>query len=314
MEPKVSIICNTYNHENYIAQALDSFLAQKTDFPIEVLVHDDASTDGTASIIRQYADKYPDIIKPILQTENQFSKGVHVTYDIQVPRAQGKYIAFCEGDDYWTDPEKLQLQFAFMENYPEYASCCHAYDMVDVNGEILDHRRDFIGDCDLEMKHLVGNQLEVPQFATFFTRSDVLKMCGATFLDTHIVDMVFRVRCVLYGKIRYFDRVMSAYRRFVAGSWTMTEGFQKERFAKNLEQYIPFFQKLDDYTGGQYHAVLQKAADDRAFQASLLRSNYRAARKCAAYKTAPMWKRVAISVGCVFPKSVAFLETLREKR
>ena len=263
---------------------------------------------------QQYAEKYPDVIKPILQTENQWSKGVHITYEIQVPRAEGKYIAFCEGDDYWTDNEKLQRQFDFMERHPEYASCCHAYDMVSADGELLEHRRDFIGDCDLEMEQLVGNQLEVPQFATFFTRSEVLKSCGATFLDTRVVDMIFRIRCLLYGKIRYFDRVMSAYRRFVAGSWTMRVGFQADKFAENLEHYLPFFEKLDAYTEGKYHAVLQKAADDRAFQAALLRKNYRAARKCDAYHEAPGWKKAAISVGCVFPKTVAFLEKIREKR
>ena len=314
MPPKVSIICNTYNHEKYIAQALDSFLMQKTSFPFEVLVHDDASTDGTAAVVRQYAARYPEIVKPILQTENQRSKGVHITYEIQVPRAEGEYIAFCEGDDYWTDEEKLQRQFDFMESHPDYASCCHAYDMVNADGDLLEHRRDYIGDCDLEMENLVGNQLEVPQFATFFTRSEVLKSCGATFLDTRVVDMIFRIRCRTFGKIRYLDRTMSAYRRFVQGSWTMRIGFQAEKFAADLEQFLPFFEKLDAYTEGQYHDVLQKAADSRRFQASLLRSDYRTARKCAAFHTAPLWKRAAISVGCVFPKTVARLENIREKR
>ena len=313
MTPKVSIICNTYNHEKYIAQALDSFLAQKTDFPIEVLVHDDASTDGTAAIVRQYAEKYPDIIKPILQTENQYQFRV-ITYTYQVPRAQGKYIAFCEGDDYWTDPEKLQLQYDFMESHPDYSACCHAYDMVYADRSLLERRRDFIGDRDLTLPDLVGNQLEITHHATFFALRSVVDGCDGYFLGTLVNDMVFRIRCALCGKIRYFDRVMSAYRRFVEGSWTMTEGFQKERFAKNLEQYIPFFQKLDDYTEEKYHTVLQEAADSRRFQAALLRRDYRTAHKCDSFKVAPMWKRAAVSVGCVFPKTVALLEKLREKR
>ena len=95
----VSIICNTYNHEKYIAHALESFLMQKTDFSFEILVHDDASTDSTPDIIRAYVEKYPNIIKPILQTENQTTKGVYVTQAFQFSRAKGKYIAFCEGDD-----------------------------------------------------------------------------------------------------------------------------------------------------------------------------------------------------------------------
>jgi len=107
-DPIVSICCITYNHEKYIRDAIEGFLMQKTLFPIEILIHGDASTDKTADIIKEYEVKYPDIIKPIYQTENQFSKGVSISATYQFPRARGKYIAICEGDDYWTDPHKLQ--------------------------------------------------------------------------------------------------------------------------------------------------------------------------------------------------------------
>ena len=96
MEVMVSILTTAYNHAPYIAQALDSFLMQKTDFPFEVIIHDDASTDRTADIIRKYAEKYPDIIHPIFQTENQYSKGADV-YKFMTPLIRGKYIAQCEG-------------------------------------------------------------------------------------------------------------------------------------------------------------------------------------------------------------------------
>jgi len=122
-KPIVSINCLTYNHAPYVRQCLDGFIMQKTDFPIEVLVHDDASTDGTADIVREYEQKYPDIIKPIYQTENQYSKGISPSRTYNYPRAQGKYIAICEGDDYWTDPCKLQKQVDFLEANPEYGLC-----------------------------------------------------------------------------------------------------------------------------------------------------------------------------------------------
>lgn len=104
IKPLVSICCLTFNHEPYIRECLDGFLMQKTNFPFEVLIHDDASTDHTADIIREYEVQYPNIIKPIYQNENQYSKGVRVTWTFQFPRAKGKYIAMCEGDDYWTAP------------------------------------------------------------------------------------------------------------------------------------------------------------------------------------------------------------------
>ena len=117
----VSICSITYNHAPYIRQCLDGFLMQKTNFPVEVIINDDCSTDGTTEIIREYAEKYPDIIKPIFHEENQYQKGVRGMFQRFVfPKARGKYIALCEGDDYWTDPLKLQKQVDFLEANPEY--------------------------------------------------------------------------------------------------------------------------------------------------------------------------------------------------
>lgn len=126
--PLVSICCQTYNHVSYIRECLEGFLLQKTNFPVEILIHDDASTDGTADIIREYESKYPDLIFPIYQTENQYSQGVRIP-PINYRRARGKYIAFCEGDDYWTEPMKLQWQVDFMEANPGVTLTCHRYDI-----------------------------------------------------------------------------------------------------------------------------------------------------------------------------------------
>ena len=115
--PLVSIRCLVYNHEPYLRQCLDGFVMQKTNFPFEAIVHDDASTDGSAAIIREYAEKYPDIIKPIYETENQFSKrdGSLARALDAAMHSGSKYVALCEGDDYWTDPNKLQMQVDMME-------------------------------------------------------------------------------------------------------------------------------------------------------------------------------------------------------
>jgi glycosyltransferase involved in cell wall biosynthesis len=120
LKPLVTINCTTYNQEPYIRQCIEGFLMQKTNFPFEVLIHDDASTDKTAEIIREYEVKYPDIIKPIFQTENQYSKKVRISSIFQYPRAKGKYIALCEGDDYWIDSLKLQKQVTLLEENEEY--------------------------------------------------------------------------------------------------------------------------------------------------------------------------------------------------
>lgn len=115
----VTIRCLAYNHEPYIRQCLEGFVMQKTNFRFEAIVHDDASTDGTAAIIREYAKKYPDIIKPIFETENQYSKKDGSLRRIMDAHTHGKYVALCEGDDYWIDPLKLQKQVVFLEEHPE---------------------------------------------------------------------------------------------------------------------------------------------------------------------------------------------------
>jgi len=135
---KVSVICTAFNHEKLIRSALDGFVSQKTTFHFEVLVHDDASPDGTAAVIREYAQRYPELIVPIYQTENQHSKGVKITNEILLPMARGQYLAFCEGDDFWTDPHKLQKQVDFLDAHPEHVACVHNSIVRDCTGKTPD--------------------------------------------------------------------------------------------------------------------------------------------------------------------------------
>ena len=123
MTPLVSIVCITYNQVGYIQRCLEGFLMQKTNFEYEILVNDDASDDGTPQIIEEYERQYPNLFRVIYQKENQYSKGISPWFDILFPIAKGKYIAICEGDDYWTDPYKLQEQVDFLETNPEYGMC-----------------------------------------------------------------------------------------------------------------------------------------------------------------------------------------------
>lgn len=130
-EIMVTIRCATYNHEPYIRQCLEGFVMQKTNFRFEAVVHDDASTDKTADIIREFAEKYPEIIKPIYQTENQYSKHDGSLTRIMNAHTKGKYIAFCEGDDYWIDPLKLQKQVDYLEANEDYSVCGTAFGIFD---------------------------------------------------------------------------------------------------------------------------------------------------------------------------------------
>lgn len=119
-DPIVSIICHAYNHEEFIKNAIEGFLIQETDFLYEIIIHDDASTDSTKQIIESYVNKFPDKFVPIYQTENQFSKKKSISANFTYPKAKGKYISLCEGDDFWTDKYKLQKQVDFLEKNPDY--------------------------------------------------------------------------------------------------------------------------------------------------------------------------------------------------
>lgn len=122
---KVSVICLAYNHEKYIGECLDSIVNQMTTFKFEVVINDDASTDNTANIIRAYEERYPEKIKALYQKDNQYSKGVAIIEEKMLEHANGKYVAFCECDDKWTDLHKLQRQYEYMEHHPECSMCVH---------------------------------------------------------------------------------------------------------------------------------------------------------------------------------------------
>lgn len=137
LHPLVSVCCVTYNHARYIRDAMEGFLMQQVSFPFEIIVHDDASTDGTAEIVKEYEARFPGSIIGIYQSANQYSLGKIPLPSFVFPRIRGRYFALCEGDDFWTDPAKLQTQVDFLEQHPAYVGCCSDYSLRDVDGKIL---------------------------------------------------------------------------------------------------------------------------------------------------------------------------------
>ena len=173
----VSVLCTTYNHEKFIRDALNGILNQKTNFKYEVIVHDDASTDNTVNILHSYEREYVDCVKLILQTENQFQKGRNIALEYMFPLVRGKYIAFCEGDDYWVDEYKLQKQIDFLEANPEYPMCMHnAYRLNYETGEQkkLDTFPDS-GTYDQEKQILAGLGTDFSASASYVLRTEFLE-------------------------------------------------------------------------------------------------------------------------------------------
>ena len=214
-DPLVSIRCLVYNHEPFLRQCLDGFVMQKTNFPFEAIVHDDASTDGSAAIIREYAEKYPDIIKPIYETENQYRKGTIGRIMDAAMHPNSKYIALCEGDDYWTDPHKLQIQVDFLEAHPDYSLTVHEYTEWDEEKKSFrPHRIKFLENTTEDLT------LTLDDFATgvFFTKTLAAVYPRRSLLNSNLnqyraqFDMTLFYALMTQGKCRLFNRVMGCYR------------------------------------------------------------------------------------------------------
>jgi glycosyltransferase involved in cell wall biosynthesis len=217
MNPLVSISCISFNHASYIRQCLEGMLMQQTDFPFEIVIHDDASTDGTAEILKEYASKYPDRIFPMFQHENQYGKGVRALMArFNFPRCRGKYIALCEGDDFWTDRKKLQKQFQYLEQHPERSICFHDMKVVDGEGRtIQEHTNDGqvpqSGIMDLAEK---GNFIWTA--SVMFRKND--KPYPDWYYDVPIGDYPMHLIHAGYGNIGFIPEVMGAYRLHDAGT------------------------------------------------------------------------------------------------
>lgn len=252
----VSIICNTYNHEKYIRDALNGFVMQETSFPYEVLIHDDASTDGTADIIREYEKKYPAIIKPIYEIENQYSKRLGIVGRLQRQRATRKYVAMCEGDDYWTDPHKLQKQFDFMENNPEYTLCGCTTDWLNMlTGKIKNGMRtEFDRDVSLEEIVLAHNGRPFP-YVSFFLRTEIWK--NVPRWGFPVGDIPLTYYAAMMGKVRMLADCMCVYRWNVDGSWTVRKGGNENR-ARICEKMITGYDRIKDFSGGQYKEIFEQ--------------------------------------------------------
>ncbi len=220
--PLVVIQTITYNQEAYIRDALEGIVSQQTKFRFVAIVHDDASTDSTAEIIREYATKYPDIIKPILETENQYSK-----HDGSLGRiirkatddTGAKYVAMCEGDDYWTDPLKLQKQVDFLESNPDYSMCFGNAMEHWENGQQIDKPFSEIKDKDYSGLEMLEKWI-VPTASVLY-RNEVAK------IPTHVKlrdsgkllagDIAIFLACAKCGKVRGFSDFFSVYRRLDSG-------------------------------------------------------------------------------------------------
>ncbi|UOE51691.1 glycosyltransferase family 2 protein [Mucilaginibacter sp. SMC90] len=221
-EITVSICCITYNHEKFIAEAIRSFLMQKTNFKFDIIIGDDCSTDKTQSIVKFYSETYPGKIKLIVPPTNL---GMHKNLINCIKYCTGKYIALCEGDDYWTNEYKLQKQVDFLENNPEYVICCHYHKLINASSKTL-----YVHPNPTPLIHtytdLLGGKQEETKTATVVYRNipETMQVFSIPwFLDCYAGDKMFKLFAThnTGGKIYVMPEVMSCYRKHEGGVWSM---------------------------------------------------------------------------------------------
>lgn len=217
-QPLVSICCITYNQEKYVRDALEGFLMQKTTFPFEIIIHDDASVDRTADIIQEYEKKYPALITAIYQSENQYSSGMRgIAARFTFPKARGKYIAICEGDDYWTDPYKLQKQVDFLEQNMDYSICFHKVRIQKGDLYLEDYITKVPSISSAINDLLIGNYLHT---CSVIFRKPPGDFPPKYFYKLPIGDYPLWIYVARFGKIFYLNETMAIYRVHENGIWS----------------------------------------------------------------------------------------------
>lgn len=225
--PLVSVCMTTYNHRRFISSALDSVLMQETDFPFEIILHDDCSTDGTTDIVRSYVDRHPGLIRPIIQTENQYSKGNHALPEVfQLTR--GRCIAILEGDDAWTDPQKLRLQVEFLEGHPECIMCYGNAQVVDEHGKVLAERKIPAAECrPLGQRELMACRHLIPTATVMFRNHPVLRRLPAEISTVLNGDSFLYALLAQYGTAGYVEFSPSVYRQHAGGIYSSLDTHQR---------------------------------------------------------------------------------------
>ena len=266
-EPKLQVVCITYNQANFIKDALDGFLMQKTNFPFEVLVGDDCSTDGTSEIIAQYAEKYPHIIKHIRHEKNL--GGQKNSIDI-MRRVTAPYMALCEGDDYWTDPDKLQMQVDILEKNKHLNGCFHRAEVrkepnvkywysdsefkPDEHGKIYWPNYDFHPKNNLcTIKNIIDGCIAT---ASVVYRYDKNFQYPDWFYNVFVAgDRAMHSFMIKSGYFYYIDKPMSVYRMSKGSNSSDNGNFDK--LAKTTQEWLDLFDNIDKYFDYTYKHIIQ---------------------------------------------------------
>ena len=319
--PVVSITCVVFNHDKYIEDTLDGFLGQKTRYSFEILIHDDVSTDDTVLIIEKYRKKFPDIIKPIYQKVNQYSQGKN-PLAILFSEIKGEYFAHCDGDDYWTDENKLEYQITKMKKYPNLDMSFHCVSKLMGKKKCQYYAKQAKDDRVFSIEEVILGGGEFCATSSLIFHSRVLKKIPKWFYKTTIGDYPIQVLGAASGEgALYLNRNMAIYRVGEPTSWTNSLSITKNSYSQLLLTNR-FLNDLNNTLDRKYQREFFKVISSKNF-AFLCKTSFsieyreKLFRKFE-YTLTPMQKfiwhfvlsKIRVTINSSFPKNIK-LNTLR---
>lgn len=275
---KISVLCLVYNHEKFIRECLDSLVNQKTDFEYEILIHDDASTDSSQSIIREFEKKYPKLIKPVYQKENQYSKKIPITETFLVPKIRGKYVAICEGDDFWVCEQKLQKQYDFMVKNPQCTMYINAAEKVDMDSLHIGVMCPFEKSGYYGLSEYINKKANIPTASIMTTAEHLSKLYKKEYRKASDVgDIPMHLYMFSNGDVYYDDSIMSAYRINNPDSWVGRQ--TAKSYSAHLKRIKHVYDLFDDDTKRKYTQLVKEKILKLEFRIFLLEKNLKEIRK-----------------------------------
>lgn len=255
-DPIITICCLTYNHEEYLAKTLAGFCNQETEYSYEILIHDDCSTDGTIEMLKAFEKENPGRVKVIYEDVNQFSRGVNIAYQIMAKYVRCKYVAVCEGDDWWTDPHKLQKQVSFMEKHPECVLTVHNGSKLDCRSNEEDPINPFSGEGYLSEYDNYMAFMNNPPTASFVVRKDILVDVPEYVISAPVFDDVLRLYAFEKGGIYYFEQMMCCRTYMHEDSWNYLLDQKQELYLNYVIRILQFYDLHDKYTGYKHTELI----------------------------------------------------------
>ena len=283
-EVEVSVICLAYNHEKYLDKCLKAMVSQKTEFPYEIIINDDCSTDDSRNIIEQYKRDYPDKIVSILQSENQYSKGVDILNKYVYPLVRGKYIAFCEGDDLWIDDNKLQIQYNYMEANGDCFCLAHSYIRNNLSNNSSETVRISDKDRDFDLKEVLEGGGGMFATASLFVRKEVVCNIPRCFECSSFGDFQIPIYSAILGRVHYFDKTMCSYNYMATGSWSERTYDSLEKMFVVNKKVKELLENINLFYNKKYDYAFAPAISFYEIRCLLFKRQYKEIRKNAYYK------------------------------